>query len=137
MLQNLLTPLIGPIINRAFDLIPNSNARAKAKEQLESDLLTMVKDADENQAKINMVEAAHTNLFVAGWRPGIGWTCGIAIFYAYVGQPFLAWILLATGNDLPPLPVIETDRLFQLVLGMLGMGGLRTFEKIKGVARNQ
>ena len=135
MIQQLLAPLLGPVVDKALDLIPNKNERARAKEKLEGDLMAMVAQADTQQAEINKVEAGHKSLFVAGWRPFIGWTCGVAIAYAYVGQPFLAWGLVLADIPAEELPIIETDRLFQLVLGMLGMGGLRTFEKIKGVSR--
>jgi len=137
MLQQLLAPLLSPLLDKVLSLIPDKNAREKAKEDFEKDLLKIVAQADQQQADINKIEAAHSNLFVAGWRPFIGWVGGFAIFYAYIGHPFLSWGIIAFDNTLPALPVIETDMLFQLILGMLGMGGLRTFEKVKGVARSK
>ncbi len=116
--------------------------------------------ANEGQISINKVEAAHKSLFVAGWRPFIGWVCGTAIAYAYVGQPLLEWGVMFAGYDMAVqtitqvpvigsdaiqsvvtwsegirIPEIETDRLFELVLAMLGMATLRTYEKEKGIAR--
>ena len=83
---------------------------------------------------MNAVEAANTNVFVSGWRPFIGWICGIALAYQYVAAPIVMWIALTFGIKLAAPPRID-DTLWQLVFAMLGMGGLRTFEKIKGVAR--
>lgn len=70
--------------------------------------------------------------FASGWRPGIGWVCVAALACQYVARPLIGWIGVASGHPLAPLPGID-DNLWQLVLGMLGLGGLRTFEKLRGV----
>ncbi len=129
-----LQPMIGPIVSKLVDLIPDPNARKKAKEEFERDLLGAVTQASNAQAKINQVEAAHKSVFVAGWRPFIGWICGVGILWAFVAQPIVVWYLAISGSNLT-VPDINTDGLYQLVLAMLGMGGLRTLEKIKGVSR--
>lgn len=129
-----LQPMIGPIVGKLVDLIPDPNARKKAKEEFEKDLLSAVTQASNAQAKINQVEAAHKSVFVAGWRPFIGWICGVGILWAFVAQPIVVWYLAISGSNLT-VPDINTDGLYQLVLAMLGMGGLRTLEKIKGVSR--
>ncbi len=129
-----LQPMIGPIVNKLVDLIPDPNARKKAKEEFEKELLGAVTQASNAQAKINQVEAAHKSVFVAGWRPFIGWICGVGILWAFVAQPIVVWYLAISGSNLT-VPDINTDGLYQLVLAMLGMGGLRTLEKIKGVSR--
>ncbi len=90
--------------------------------------------ASAQQNKINAIEAAHTSIFVAGWRPFIGWICGVGILWAFVAQPVVTWYLAITGSAVS-VPEINTDGLYQLVLAMLGMGGLRTFEKLKGASR--
>lgn len=135
MFWNILQPIIGPIVEKLVDRIPNPNERAKAKEQFEMELMQAVTSASTQQNKINEIEAAHQSVFVAGWRPFIGWICGIGLFWAFVLQPMAAWILAAFIPDFPPPPQIHTDNLYQLVLAMLGMGGLRTFEKMRGVSR--
>lgn len=136
MLQ-FLQPLLGPILDKALDLIPNDNERARAKEKLESDILQMVARADSEQAKINQVEAAHKSIFVAGWRPFIGWVCGVSIAWSFLVYPILDWALIVFESPVTELPTLDTDQLYQLVLAMLGMGGLRTFEKIKKVSREK
>ena len=133
---NFLAPLIGPIINKVVDRIPNPNERAQAKEELEKELLSAVTQASLQQTKINEIEAGHRSVFVAGWRPFIGWVCGAGILWSFIIQPIAVWGVKAFGDSAVVLPVIQTDGLYQLVLAMLGMGGLRTFEKMRGVARN-
>lgn len=135
MFWNILQPIIGPIVEKLVDRIPNPNERAKAKEQFESDLMNAVMDASAQQNKINAIEAAHKSVFVAGWRPFIGWICGIGLLWAFVVQPMAAWLFAAFIPEFPHPPQIQTDGLYQLVLAMLGMGGLRTFEKMRGVSR--
>jgi len=85
------------------------------------------------QLDINKIEAANVNLFVSGWRPAIGWVCSLALAYQYLVRPLAGTIAMMTGHTLPPLPGLD-DNLWQLMMGMLGMGGLRTFEKVQGVA---
>lgn len=84
------------------------------------------------QVEVNKVEAGHRTVFVAGWRPAIGWTGAIALIYGSLGYPLLSAVGL--GADLPPPTFIE-DNIMELLFAMLGMGGLRTFEKSKGVAK--
>lgn len=86
------------------------------------------------QLEINRAEAQNPNVFVSGWRPAIGWVCAFALFYQYIGRPISQGIAAATGHPIPVLPGLD-DNLWQLLLGMLGLGGLRTFEKVQGVAK--
>lgn len=130
---NLILPAVTPIIDKLVDLIPNVNDRAKAKEELEMSLMKAVNDAAHDQTEINKIEAASSSIFVAGWRPAVGWVCVLGLGYSYLVYPFLLWYSAAYGQDLHSLPKLETDGLYQLVLAMLGLGTLRTFEKVKGV----
>lgn len=81
----------------------------------------------ELQTKINEVEAQHRSMFVAGWRPFIGWICGLAFAYHFVAFPIVRTIYPEVE-----FPVLNTEPLFTVLMGMLGLGGLRTFEKLKG-----
>jgi Holin of 3TMs, for gene-transfer release len=87
----------------------------------------------QGQMDVNKAEAASPNAFTSGWRPAIGWVCGLALLFQYILRPMLMWFGVITGHQWPPLPGID-DNLWQLMLGLLGLGGLRTFEKTKGVA---
>lgn len=80
----------------------------------------------EIQAKINEIEAQHRNLFVSGWRPSVGWVCSLAFAYHFVAFPIIKTIYPDTE-----FPILETEPLFTVLMGMLGLGGLRTYEKIK------
>lgn len=87
----------------------------------------------QGQLDANKAEAASPSVFVAGWRPAVGWVCVLALACQYVGRPLLQWAGAVSGHPMPALPGID-DTLWQLLLGMLGLGGLRTVEKIKGAA---
>lgn len=128
--------LIGPlfelgssIINRLF---PDPAEKAKA----EYELLKMTQEGDLkqiiSQLEINAKEAAHPSMFVAGWRPGAGWAGVAGLVYASIGQPLLTW--LATAKGWPAPPPVDTDLLLYVLGGMLGLGSLRSFEKVKNVA---
>jgi len=86
------------------------------------------------QTDINLEEAKSGNPFAANWRPFVGWICGIAFAYHFVLQPLLAFCLAAFGHDVK-LPVFDMDALFTVLMGMLGLGGMRSFEKYKGVTK--
>jgi hypothetical protein len=79
------------------------------------------------QTKINEIEAQHRTVFVAGWRPFIGWVCGIALAYNFVIRDLFIWLI---KPDIVP-PALQMEHLMTVLLGMLGLGGLRTYEKIK------
>jgi hypothetical protein len=88
----------------------------------------------QGQLDINKAEAASSSVFTSGWRPAIGWVCAAALMAQYIARPLLQWIGVMTGHNWPTLPGID-DNLWQLMLGMLGLGGLRTFERVKGVGK--
>lgn len=89
----------------------------------------------QGQLEINKQEAQHASIFVAGWRPGIGWICGIALGWNFIIQPIVSWGAFVYGVDLDGMPTLDTNELTTILLGMLGLGGLRTYEKRLGVAR--
>jgi len=99
---------------------------------VEQKLMELEFVANKTQNDINLVEAKHPNIFVSGWRPSIGWTCSAAILYNFVLCPILTWIFAIYGITTPP-PVLDTGSLMTLVLSLLGLGGMRTYEKFKNV----
>lgn len=86
------------------------------------------------QLKINEIEARHANVFVSGWRPFIGWCCGIALLYAAIFEPIARFVAVVFFGFNHSFPVIDTDLTLQVLLGLLGLAGMRSFEKSKGVA---
>jgi hypothetical protein len=128
----------GKLIDRLW---PDATQAAAAKLELlkmqqtgELAQLTAETELAKGQIEVNQAEAGSSSLFVAGWRPWIGWVCGIAFAYHFVAQPLLAFILAATGHPVT-LPTFNMDALYTVLLGMLGLGSMRTFEKYKGVGR--
>ena len=92
------------------------------------------------QVDINKIEAASSSLFVAGWRPAVGWVGVLGLAYQFLGYPLMQWVWsFGQGCDiipkgLNPPPDLQTDQLMTLLAGLLGFGGMRSFEKHKGVA---
>ena len=118
------------LINKIFpDPAQASEAKLKLLElQQNGELAIMTAQTD-----INKTEAANSSVFVSGWRPAIGWVCALALAYQYLVRPLGGTIASLLGLTIPPLPGLD-DNLWQLMMGMHGMGGLRTFEKVQGVA---
>lgn len=110
--------------------IPDPEAKAKA----ESELRDSLQGWDKMQSDNNKAEAASGITMAATWRPAVGWTCAIALFSQFVLTPWMMWISAICGIDLPLPPKLD-GMLWELMFGMLGFGGLRTFEKLKGVAK--
>ena len=103
-----------------------------------SDLTMAQKHAHENamaQIEVNKAEAASNSIFKGGWRPFIGWVCGIAFAYHFVLQPLLIFVMTYLGHPVPELPNFDMTSLMTVLGGLLGLGGLRTFEKYKGVSK--
>jgi hypothetical protein len=86
------------------------------------------------QTEINLAEAQHPSVFVAGWRPAIGWVCALGLAYQFLLNPTLMWIIKLFGSTIQP-PDLATEGLMTLVMSLLGLGGLRTYEKVREVNR--
>lgn len=132
-----LLPLLGTLVDKFF---PDPQAAAAAKVQImemaqRGELAQL--DAElklaTGQIEVNKAEAGSSSLFVAGWRPFIGWTCGAAFAYKFVVAPAGAFAMAAAGHPID-LPVLDFTEMSTILLGMLGLGGMRTLEKVKGVA---
>ena len=126
-----LLPIVGEVLDRFF---PNKEEIERAAREIEAKLTEHLAKIDLAQLEVNKEEARSRNIFVAGWRPFVGWTCGMALAYTYVIQPILIFGLAHFGYwvDLPPL---DMSTMMPVLLGMLGLGGLRSFEKYKGVSK--
>jgi len=111
--------------------IPDTAQRDQAAAELAGQFNTLVA----GQIELNKIEAQSTSLFVAGWRPAIGWICASAYAYNFVVQPVLTFSLLAMGVMIPTLPVLDWTELSIVMMGMLGLGGMRSFDKLKGTSK--
>ena len=127
----------GKLIDKIW---PDPEQANKAKIKLmelhqTGELATLAAETDlaKGQQAINTIEAGHKSLFVAGWRPFIGWTCGCAFAYHFIAQPILLFVFAIFGIKVD-LPVFEMTALLTVLGGILGIGGLRTVEKLKKVS---
>jgi len=127
-----LLPVATKIIDR---VVPDKNAAQKAKLSMEKELTTAFNKANLAQIETNKIQAAHPSIFVSGARPAIMWICAFGLGWQFVFQPVAIWGMAVAGLDLT-LPIIETEGLMSLTLALLGLGGMRSFEKSKGVQRN-
>lgn len=118
------------LLNRFF---PNEEERRKAEAQFLKDAMDGELKQVIAQLQINAQEAAHPSVWVAGWRPFFGWSGGAGFIYATMLQPLLTWWASVKGWPAPP--TLNIDLLWVVITGMLGIGGLRTFEKSKGVSK--
>lgn len=129
--------LLAPLLDIGKTLLDRFIPDPEAKRAAEADFLKMAMDGELKQTiaqlEINAREAAHPSIFVAGWRPFFGWSGGVGFVYATVGQPLLAWWAAIKGWPTPP--TLNLDLLWAVITGLLGIGGLRTFEKTKGVTK--
>jgi len=104
--------------------------KSEAEKQQLAAAVTLV----QGQLDVNKEEAKSPNLFVSGWRPFIGWICGISLGYTYLGYPVLLWVTTIWAPTVHVPALGNNEMLYELLFGMLGMGALRTFEKIRKVA---
>ena len=93
----------------------------------------LIAEINKAQMEVNKVEAGHTSMFVAGWRPFTGWICASAMAYHYILQPFLLFIMASRGVEIQ-LPNFDMNTMTTLLYGLLGMSGMRSWEKVKGRA---
>lgn len=133
MIQALLAPGL-EMIGKLVDRIPDPAARERASLEMQADLLKYAAEQSQAQMEVNKVEAAHSSIFVAGWRPFIGWMGGISLGYAFLAQPILSWFLAIVGVT-TPLPEPNTEAMMALVTAMLGVTAARSFDKWKGTSK--
>ena len=130
-------PLIGKVIDKIFpDPSQAANAKLKMMEmEQEGDFkeIDASLQRDIQQIALNKIEAGSENVFKSGWRPFIGWTCGLGFAYAVIVYPVLTW--MAVVWNITPPPNLDSDLLFPVMLGLLGLGGMRSFEKFKGLTK--
>lgn len=131
----MLTALIGPVTNLVGKFIEDKDQKNKLAHELATMAENHAQELAKGQLAINQAEAKHKSIFVAGWRPFIGWTCGIALAWHFVIAPFIMFFSAYFGVTLPELPTFDMGSLMTVLMGMLGLGGLRTFEKYKGITK--
>lgn len=134
---NPIAGIIEAVGGVASDLITTDKERLSA----EIELRKLGQAIDLAQIEVNKVEAANPSVFTSGWRPAIGWVGAAAMAYQFLLYPLLVWVwtwLQAQGwvaSSMQPPPMLDTDALWVILSGMLGIAGMRSVEKVKGVAK--
>ena len=131
----MIEALIGPVTGLLDKFVEDKDQKARLAHEIATMAEKYAHESALAQVATNREEAKHKNVFVAGWRPFIGWTCGVALAWHFVLAPLVLFIAGWSGVQLPTLPEFDMDSLMTVLLGMLGLGGLRSWEKTKGVAR--
>jgi hypothetical protein len=126
-----VTNVVGGIIDRIW---PDPAQAAQAKLQLLQLQQTGELAQITGQLDINKAEAANESSFVAGWRPFIGWVCGAGCAWNWIGLPVTKFALIALGHPITIAPA-DLSEMMPVLLGMLGLGGLHSFERVKGVSK--
>ena len=133
--MSLLNNLIGPVTGILDKVIEDKDQKAKLAHEIATMSDTHAQQALLAQLEINKAEAASGSLFKGGWRPFVGWTCGVALLYHFILTPLILFGVGLSGATIPPLPEFDMSSLMTILMGMLGLGGLRTYEKQKGLTK--
>lgn len=131
----MLEALLGPITGLLDKFIPDAGEKARLAHEIATMAEKQAHEIALAQIEVNKAEAASGSLFKGGWRPFIGWVCGVAFAYHFIVQPFLVFLIAVFGVSLPALPSFDMASLMTVLGGLLGLGSLRTFEKYKGVSK--
>ena len=132
----MIDKLIGPVTGLLDKFIEDTDQKAK----LAHDLATMAdqhaQELAKGQLEVNKTEAAHKSLFVAGWRPAVGWVCVLGMFGNFITIPFSNFVLALIGIDIV-IPLVPLETMMPVLMGMLGLGAMRTYEKKNSVNRDK
>jgi len=133
--MSLFTTLIEPATKLLDKVIEDKDQKAKLAHELATMADRLAHEQQLAQMAINKEEASSGSLFKGGWRPCVGWLCAIAFGYHFVLQPVIIFVVALIGMEIPDLPKFEMNTLLTVLGGMLGIGGLRTYEKQKGLTK--
>lgn len=122
----MIDKLIKPVSDILDKFVADKDLKLKLSHELEKEIVSLNKA----QIELNAVEAAHENIFVSGWRPFIGWGCGVALLYHFLFEPIIQYILIIFNVPFTT-PEFDFSQLSTIVMAMLGMSSLRTYEKTK------
>tara|TARA_B110000285_G_scaffold231400_1_gene300054 strand:+ start:777 stop:1148 length:372 start_codon:yes stop_codon:yes gene_type:complete len=122
----MIDKLIKPVSDILDKFVADKDLKIKLSHELEKEIISLNKA----QLEVNKVEAANENVFVSGWRPFIGWACGVSLAYHFIVEPIIQYIFIANGIQFET-PEFDFSQLSTIVMAMLGMSTLRTYEKTK------
>ena len=130
----MLQQLIGPVTGLLDKFIEDKDQKNALAHEIATLATKQAHEASMGQLEVNKTEAAHQSVFVSGWRPFIGWTCGLGMFGNFITIPFSNFILALLSYDIV-IPLVPLETMMPVLMGMLGLGGLRSLEKVKGVTK--
>ena len=130
----MIDKLIGPVTSLLDKFIPDADTKVKLAHEVATMAQNHAQELAKGQLEVNRVEAAHKSLFVAGWRPFIGWTCGFGLFGNHITIPFANFSLALLQYDIV-IPLVPLETMMPVLMGMLGLGAMRTYEKKAGVSK--
>ena len=122
----MIDKLIEPVSDILDKFVVDKDLKTKLSHELEKEIISLNKA----QLEVNKVEASHNNIFVSGWRPFIGWCCGLSLAYHFIIEPIIQYILIVNAIQFET-PEFDFSQLSTIVMAMLGMSTLRTYEKTK------
>ena len=131
----MITSLIAPVTGLLDKFIEDKDQKNALAHEIATLAEKQAHEAQLAQIKVNQEEAKHRSIFVAGWRPFVGWVCGVALAYHFILAPIILFSVSIIGVQIPELPSFNMETLTTVLLGMLGLGGLRSFEKYKGLTK--
>ena len=130
----MLELLVGPISNLLDKVIPDADERSRLAHEIATLTERQAHEIANAQIAVNKEEASHTSMFVSGWRPAVGWVCCAGLASNYLLVPFANFGLGVAGS-VYVVPLLDLSEMMPVLLGMLGLGAMRTVEKTKDVAR--
>ena len=131
-----LGSLVGPVTGLLDKFIEDKDVKNKLAHDLSTMAERHAQEPAKGQLEVNKTEAAHKSLFVAGWRPAIGWICGLGMASNFLVIPIANFVLALTGSTIL-IPLLDTGEMMPVLMGMLGLGAMRTYEKKQGVQRDK
>ena len=131
----MIDQLIAPVSKLLDKVIPDADERNRLAFEISTLAEKQAHEIAKAQIAVNEREAGHQSLFVSGWRPAVGWICCTGLGCNYLFIPVANFVLVVSGSDIT-IPALDLSEMMPVLLGMLGLGGLRSWEKTKGVARS-
>ena len=131
----MLQALIGPVTGLLDKFVEDKDQKNALAHEIATLAEKHAHEAAMAQVEVNKAEAQHRSIFVSGWRPFVGWTCGFALAYHFILAPLILFGVSISGHQIPALPEFDMGSLMTVLMGMLGLGGLRTFENTKGLTK--
>ena len=128
--------LIAPVTKLLDKFIPDADEKARLAFEISTLAEKQAHELAKAQIEVNRTEASSSSMFVAGWRPAVGWICAMGLGFNFICVP-LGNFVLALNESTIVIPALDVSQMMPVLMGILGLGAYRTFEKTKGVARNK